>query len=300
MTSIEQQRLLNELEYYKNLVANHKIESGHKVAPSGLKKAPKGPSRSWRNPALLVPPQAAPSKILVNPNFRGNKILVNPNFEPPPPPTKILVNPAFQQPKAIHVNPKVLNSNKSPRVLFKSKNKLILKKQPAATTSGSTTKPKSSPIIFKSKTKWVRRSTTKSNKLASPSDKRKTAIKVLSGERFVSNGGTRLTRLQSIIRQAKQRSLTVLSSKRRSSLQVCTVFRKLGRCPKGDACERAHLPQTTLFKRQNKACDQQILKNDKEKKKDPRYYQSDQQEVSKAVRPVRTKTVGELPAFIPL
>ncbi|XP_059471945.1 uncharacterized protein LOC132194589 isoform X4 [Neocloeon triangulifer] len=279
MTSIEQQRLLNELEYYKNLVANHKIESGHKVAPSGLKKAPKGPSRSWRNPALLVPPQAAPSKILVNPNFRGNKILVNPNFEPPPPPTKILVNPAFQQPKAIHVNPK----------------------QPAATTSGSTTKPKSSPIIFKSKTKWVRRSTTKSNKLASPSDKRKTAIKVLSGERFVSNGGTRLTRLQSIIRQAKQRSLTVLSSKRRSSLQVCTVFRKLGRCPKGDACERAHLPQTTLFKRQNKACDQQILKNDKqEKKKDPRYYQSDQQEVSKAVRPVRTKTVGELPAFIPL
>lgn len=143
--------------------------------PPVIRKAPKGPSRSWRNPALNVPPApavsatapapAVASKILVNPNFKGNKILVNPNFKPP---KKILVNPAFQQPKSIHVNPKILNKpqspkvlsqNKSPRVLFKSKNKLIMKKQLVTPVKAKTSKV--SPVLFKSKNKLVRRTTAK-------------------------------------------------------------------------------------------------------------------------------------------
>jgi len=199
MSSNPQQRLLEEIKYLKSkYLSNYLIKpflfkkqrdykfvlsvgliekqqsSTSKTAPP-IRKAPKGPSRTWRNPVLTAPPpppHIAPvppppvpvaSKILVNPNFKGNKILVNPNFEPP---KKILVNPAFQQPKTIHVNPKMLSkpsspkvaTPKSPRVLFKSKNKLILKKQQS--TPGRKI-VKVSPLIFKSKNKLVRRNTVK-------------------------------------------------------------------------------------------------------------------------------------------
>jgi hypothetical protein len=131
-------------------------------------------------------PLAAPivsSKILVNPNFKGNKILVNPNFKQP---KNILLNPAFQQPKSIHVNPKILSkpqtpkvlTTKSPRILFKSKNKLILKKQLVSPSRAKISKI--SPLLYKSKNKLVRRTTAKNTpprELVSILNKTKTTIK---------------------------------------------------------------------------------------------------------------------------
>ncbi|XP_065340415.1 uncharacterized protein LOC135939779 isoform X1 [Cloeon dipterum] len=320
---LETERIRNEVEYLKGFLARHNV-SPVKVAPA-IRRAPKGPSRSWRNPALLQPPlpavvaPPAPTKILVNPNFQqGAKILVNPNFKQP---KKILVNPAFSQPTAIHVNPKLLSLPKSPRVLYKSKNKLILKKQPVAASLEN--KPKSSPFIFKSKNKLVRQTTVVTKK--SPADRKKTRpgnVTLISGERFVSNGGTRLTRLQTIQRQAKQKSLLILSNKRKSTSLPCTIFHKLGRCPKGDACERSHLSPVSLFKYKrptpikgtaNKVIFPSVhllevlcwikkiqVAEGATKKAETRYYQTTEEQECKAVRPERSKVLGELPSFIPL